>query len=418
MARATQPDTRSDRPRNRLIAIIIAANSGNFQMSSKLENTISILSRLVGFETISGRPTHDIIGYVEDFLKSHGVEASISFDDDGERSNIFATIGPEVDGGVVFSGHTDVVPVEGQNWSTDPFELVRRNGNLYGRGSVDMKGFLACVMASVPEWMQRPLKRPIHIAFSYDEETGGHGMPVLLEDMAAKNYRPSIVIVGEPTGMKLITGHKGGYEMYTEVHGLETHSSVPSAGVNAISYAVRLIDWIDRTGRAFAAKPRGDSPFNPPYTTLNVGIINGGSAANATAGHCAFRWEFRPLPGDDGRAVLADLQKFADEELLPEMRKTHPAAAIDITVLAAVPPLDNRNAALAAQFVCELTGQNSEDVVSFGTDGGYFSDKGFSTVVFGPGDIMRAHKPDEYIKESELAAGLEFLARAGERLCR
>ena len=387
-------------------------------MSEHLEHTIEILRQLVGFETISGRPTHDIVGYIEAYLNGHGVECSLSFDDAGERANVFATIGPEVDGGVVFSGHTDVVPVDGQIWSSKPFELTRKDGRLFGRGSVDMKGFLACVMASVPVWKTQQLKRPVHVAFSYDEETGGHGMPVLLKDLAGKTYRPSVVIVGEPTDMKLITGHKGGFEMRTEVHGLETHSSIPFAGVNAISYAARLIDWIDRKGRAFAAAPDPDSPFNPPYLTLNVGIIHGGAAANATAGHCAFDWEFRPLPGQNGHAVLDEMRAFADEELLPEMRKTHRQAAINIIVQADVPPLDNRNAALAAAFVRELTGQNSEDVVSFGTDGGYFSDKGFSTVVFGPGSITRAHKPDEFILESELADCLTFLTNAGNRLCR
>jgi acetylornithine deacetylase len=387
-------------------------------MSEHLEHTIEILRQLVGFETISGRPTHDIVGFIETYLNSHGVECSLSFDEAGERANVFATIGPEVDDGVVFCGHTDVVPVDGQVWTSSPFELTRKDGKLFGRGSVDMKGFLACVMASVPVWQTQQLKRPVHVAFSYDEETGGHGMPVLLKDLAGKTYRPSVVIVGEPTDMKLITGHKGGFEMRTEVHGLETHSSMPSAGVNAISYAVRLIDWIDRKGRQFAAKPDPDSPFNPPYLTLNVGIIHGGAAANATAGQCAFDWEFRPLPGQDGHAVLDELRAFADKELLPEMRQTHRQAAIDIIVRADVPPLDNRNAALAAAFVRELTGQNSEDVVSFGTDAGYFSDKGFSTVVFGPGSITRAHKPDEFILESELADCLAFLSKAGERLCR
>ncbi len=384
----------------------------------QLQDTIDILSRLIGFETISGRPTHDIVGYVKDYLHTHGVECSISFDETGERANVFATIGPQIDGGVVFSGHTDVVPVEGQIWSKPPFELTRQDGKLYGRGSVDMKGFLACVLGAVPAWKAMPLKRPVHIAFSYDEETGGHGMPLLLKDMAGKSYRPEIVVVGEPTDMKLITGHKGGYEMRTEVTGLECHSSLPHAGVNAISYAVKLIAFIEEMGAGCAAKPYAGSEFIPPFTTFNVGTIHGGSATNATAGHCAFGWEFRPMPGEDGRSMIAELERYASQELVPLMRKMHPDASIKIIVDAEVPPLDNRNAARAAEFVAGITGQNAEHVVSFGTDGGYFSDQGFSTVIFGPGSISRAHKPDEFILESELAEGLEFLMSAGDRLCR
>ncbi len=387
-------------------------------MVKDLELTIDILSNLVGFETISGRPTHGIIGYVQEYLAGHGITSSISYDEAGERANLFATIGPETDGGVVFSGHTDVVPVEGQDWSCDPFRLERKDGKLYGRGSVDMKGFLACVLASVPAWKKMALKRPIHIAFSYDEETGGLGMPVLLADMAGKAYRPAVVIVGEPTGMKLITGHKGGYEMRTVVHGLETHSSLPHTGVNAISYAVKLIAFIENMGAECAAKPHEGSEFIPPFTTFNVGTIHGGTATNATAGYCAFGWEFRPMPGENGRAMIARLEKYAAEELVPEMQKVHPQAGIEIIIDAPVPALDNSNAGPAAAFVSAITGQNSEDVVSFGTDAGYFSDEGYSAVVFGPGSIAQAHKPDEYITEAALGEGLDFLHKAGERLAR
>ena len=383
-----------------------------------LESTIEILNDLVGFETISGRPTHAITGYIEHYLKQQGVACSLSFDEAGERANVFATIGPETDGGVVFSGHTDVVPVEGQIWQTDPFKLTAKDGKLFGRGSVDMKGFLASVLASVPAWKQMPLARPIHIAFSYDEETGGLGMPVLLESMSRFAFRPAIVIVGEPTDMKMVTGHKGGYEMRTGIRGLETHSSKPHKGVNAISYAVKLIAKMEQIGGKLAKHPQANSEFDPPYTTINVGVINGGTATNATAGFCTFNWEFRPMPGEDGATIIAEIERYASESLLPEMKRAHPGATIDIITEAAVPALDNRNAALAAQFVCELTGQNSEHVVSFGTDAGYFSDQLFSTVVIGPGSIDRAHKPDEFITKGELADALAFLKKAGEHLSR
>ncbi len=385
-------------------------------MSSDLENTIAILERLVGFPTVSGGPTHDILNYVQEYLSGHCVTSHLSFDETGEKANLFATIGPEIDGGVVLNGHTDVVPVEGQAWSSDPFVLRREGGRLYGRGSVDMKGFLACVLGSVPGWKSLDLARPLHIAFSYDEETGGYGLPVLLEDMAGRTYRPSIVIVGEPTEMNIISGHKGGFELTTDITGLETHSSIPSAGLNAIHYAARLVTKIENVADDFASRPHEGSPFDPPYATLNVGTIKGGTMRNATAGYCSFDWELRPMPGEDGSAALEEIEQYAKQVLETEMREHYPQARIETKASALVPALDNRTAHEAVAFVCEITGLNSEGVVSFGTDGGYFSDAGFPTVVFGPGSISRAHKPDEYIETSELAEGLAFLRKVGERL--
>ncbi|MEM1199274.1 MAG: acetylornithine deacetylase [Pseudomonadota bacterium] len=387
-------------------------------MSDTLDNTITILERLVSFDSISGKPTHGIVGYIQDYLSSQGVESTLSYDDAGERANVFATIGPEIDGGVVLNGHTDVVPVEGQNWRSDPFTLTRDGTKLHGRGSVDMKGFLACVLGAVPTFKDAGLNKPIHIAFSYDEETGGYGMPVLLEHMAGKAFRPSVVIVGEPTEMKIITGHKGGYEMRTEITGFEVHSCDPFKGVNAISAAMKLISKIEEIGARFAANPYSGSPYDPPHTTLNVGIIEGGAARNATAGWCNFDWEFRPMPGEDGDEVVEELKAFAETEMLPAMKAVNPAASINIITESPVPPLDDHNATEAAEFVSEVTGLNSRGVVSFGTDAGYFSDKGFSTVVFGPGSITRAHQPNEYIETGELAQGLDFMTKIAQRLSR
>ena len=387
-------------------------------MSEALDNTVTILERLVSFDSVSGRPTHGIVGYITDYLAGHGIEATLSYDPDGERANVFATIGPEVDGGVVFNGHTDVVPVAGQEWSSDPFILTRKGDRLFGRGSVDMKGFLACVLGAVPAFKAADLKKPVHIAFSFDEETGGLGMPYLLQHMAGKSFRPSVVVIGEPTEMNIITGHKGGYEMRTEVTGFEVHSSDPGKGVNAISCAMRLIAKIEEIGARLAARPAPGSPYVPPYTTFNIGTISGGVVRNATAGWCNFDWEFRPLPGDDGAAIIAEIDAYAAETLLPVMRAVSADADIRNIAEVWVPPLDDRNATEATEFVSKVTGLNSCDVVSFGTDGGYFSDAGFSTVVFGPGSINRAHKPDEYIEIAELAEGLDFLEKAALRLAR
>jgi len=388
-------------------------------MPTPLDATIDILARLVGFDSVSGRSTKGINGYIADYLETLGVAVRMSFDEDGERANVFATVGPaDAPGGVLFNGHTDVVPVEGQVWASDPFTLIRKGDRLHGRGAVDMKGFLACVLGAVPAWQAMDLAAPIHIAFSYDEETGGHGMPVLLADMAAHGARPDIVIVGEPTEMKIVSGHKGGTDLRTQVTGLAAHASDPRRGVNAIAYAARLIARIEETATALAANPRAGSPFEPPYATLNVGMIEGGTMRNGLADACSFDWEIRPLPGDDAQSVLAGIDAFAQQELVPEMRRTHAHAAIRTETVVEIPPLDNATAGAAVAFICETTGLNGEDVVSFGTDGGYFSGAGFSTAVFGPGSISRAHKPDEYIEVGELAEGLAFLTRVGERLTR
>jgi len=361
------------------------ASNRRTYMPNTLENAVEILEKLVSFESLSGRPTHGIVGFIQEYLTRHGIEVTLSYDKTRERANVFATIGPQVDGGVVLNGHTDVVPIEGQQWSSDPFRLTRKGDRLYGRGSVDMKGFLACVLASVPTFKAAKLNRPIHIAFSYDEEIGGYGMPVLIDSMATNSFRPEVVIIGEPTQMQIVTGHKGGYEMRTEITGFATHSCDPTKGVNAINAAMK-------------------------------GTIEGGAARNATAGWCHFNWEYRQMPGEDGARTIAEIEAYANNELLPAMKAVSSCADIKIITEVAVPALDDRNATQAAAFVSAVTGLNSRSVVSFGTDGGYFSDADYSTVIFGPGNIDRAHKADEYIEMDELAQGLDFLSKVAARL--
>ena len=383
---------------------------------SNLSQTVEILRALVGFDSTSGKPTHEIIAYIQEYLSSHGIESSLSYDDKGERANIYATIGPHVAGGVLLNGHTDVVPVDGQNWSTDPFVLTQKDERLYGRGSVDMKGFLACVLGSVPLFKDADLKRPIHIAFSYDEEIGGLGMPVLLSAMADYPAQPDVVIVGEPTGMKIVTGHKGGYEMRTEIIGHAVHSCDPTFGANAINAAMKVIAKIESMAQERAANPISGSHFVPAYPTFNIGTIEGGAARNATAGWCNFDWDYRPMPGEDGALVIAEIEDYARTEVLPALRAISPDTDVRIITETAVPPLDDSNAEMAAAFVSAVTGINSREVVSFGTDAGYFSDADFSTVAFGPGDISRAHKADEYIQLTELAQGLTFMTKIAEAL--
>lgn len=384
-------------------------------MNPQLNQAIKILEKLVSFDSISGRSTEGIVKYICDYLANHGVEASLSKDSTGERANVFACIGPRVDGGVLFNGHTDVVPVLGQDWHTEPFTLTQIDDRLHGRGSVDMKGFLACMLAAVPVFKQAPLKKPIYLAFTYDEEIGGLGMPVLLDYMSAEGIAPEIVIVGEPTGSSIVTGHKGGFEMRTEVTGAEVHSCDPTKGVNAIVYAMKMIRKIEDIARGIANSPDSNSPYYPPYTTFNVGKIDGGMARNATAGWCHFYWEIRPLPGEDTQPILTEIESHA-EELRAQMQATNPETDIKIITEVAVPALNDQNADAAREFISNITGLNSQQVVSFASDAGYFSAAEFSTVLYGPGSIDRAHKSNEYITLGELEDGLVFLSKAAQFL--
>ncbi|WP_299373054.1 acetylornithine deacetylase [uncultured Kiloniella sp.] len=378
-------------------------------MTELLASTKEILSKLVSFQSLSGQSNLDMIGYIEEYLKEHGVSSSLSYDETKQKANLYATIGPEVKGGVVLNGHTDVVPVKGQTWTIDPFVLTERNNRLYGRGAVDMKGFLACSLAMVPVFQAQNLQRPIHVSFCYDEEIGGFGAPVLADDIITKNFKPDAVIVGEPTNMSLVTGHKAGMEITTRFTGFEVHSSQPEKGVNAIEFASRFIGKILEVGARLAAAPKIGSPFDPPYTTCNVGRIDGGAASNITAGRCEMIWEIRPIPGDNGQAIFQEILDFSDHVLLPEMRKISPDANIETILDADVPSLDACDDSPAVQLIRTLTGSNVQNVVSFGTDAGYFERVGLSTVVFGPGSIDQAHKPDEFIEISELERCLTFL---------
>jgi len=391
---------------------------GENWMQNYLETCLKHLHQLVGFETISARSNLDFIDYIRAQLGAQGVASNISYDETGKRANLHALIGPVVAGGVVLNGHSDVVPVAGQDWTSPPFELTRRGNHLYGRGSVDMKGFLACMLAAVPLWQQKTLKKPVHISVCYDEEIGGFGAPVLVADMAKTAPRPAVAIIGEPTGMKMVTAHKGGLELVTTITGLDNHSSDPRRGVNAIFFAARFIARIEQIGQRLAASPQADSVFDPSYTTVNVGAIKGGAASNIVAGTCSFKWEVRPMPDFNGQQVVAELNQFAEGELLPEMRKVSPIAEIKTIVEADIPGLGTQQGELAVALVSAITGLNSTQAVSFGTDAGHFAHGGISTLVMGPGNIDRAHKADEYIEVSELADCLKFFDQLGDELAR
>ena len=303
-------------------------------MNSLQASAEAILADLVSFPSLSGTPNGAIVGHIKDYFENLGISVTLDSHEDGERFNLFATIGPPGDGGILLSGHSDVVPANGPGWTLDPFKLHKENGRLYGRGAVDMKGFLAMAMAVAPAFkgVEDNLQMPLHYAITFDEEVGSVGaaqMPAFLEKQKIK---PSIAIIGEPTGMQPFIGHKGGLEMTAELHGTAGHASDPRGAVNAIYYAARLIDFIEAKAKALAAAPDPQSAFDPPYTTLSVGQIEGGEARNIIANHCRFLWEIRPLPEDDPYKILAEIQHFVDHELIPEMQAVHQDARIDLMV--------------------------------------------------------------------------------------
>jgi acetylornithine deacetylase len=368
-----------------------------------------MLARLVAFPTVSSESNLDCIGFIADYLAAHGVESRLVPSADGRKANLHATIGPKVEGGIVFSGHTDVVPVAGQDWSSDPFLLTERNGRLYGRGTCDMKGFDALVLAAVPRMVAADLARPIHIALSYDEEVGCQGAPFLVEDMLRNVPTPSAVIVGEPTRMKVVNGHKGSVSYFTTVRGHSVHSSRIDEGVSAVMVAARLVVWHDDRLRENKASCDPANPFAPPYTTLHCGMIQGGTAANIVAGECTFVTDIRAIPTDDPWAYRARYEAYVRDVIEPEMRAIAPGTGVEIAHRAAVPGLRPESDGEAERLARRITGDNGTHVVSYGTEAGIFQNAGWSSVVCGPGDIAQAHQADEYIELSEFVAGERFI---------
>jgi len=373
----------------------------------------ALLDRLVSFPTISRDSNLALIDFVEDYLRGHGIAPVRVPSPCGNKAALYAHIGPEIDGGVVLSGHTDVVPVEGQDWSTDPFVVTARDGRLYGRGTCDMKGFDALALAAVPLALKRGIKRPLQIALSYDEEIGCTGAPPMIDHMVSHGMpRANCVIVGEPSMMQVVTGHKGGVGYSVHVRGYEVHSSTPHLGVSAIMQGARLIDWANQVNAETAALPPGPvaAQFEPPFTTLHVGMISGGTAHNITARDCHFGFDFRVVPGDDLAAWTARLRAKA-AEIAAQMQAVRPEAGITLTQRFDVDPLVPEVDGMAEQLARQLTGDNGRHVVSYGTEAGQFQARGYSAVVCGPGDIAQAHQADEYITEAQFEAGERFMER-------
>ncbi|MBT4486317.1 MAG: acetylornithine deacetylase [Rhodospirillaceae bacterium] len=374
-----------------------------------------MIDRLVAFDTTSRESNLGLIHFVRDYLADHGVESTLIHDKSGAKANLFATVGPMIDGGVVLSGHTDVVPVDGQDWSTDPFLVTERDGRLYGRGTADMKSFIAIALALVPDMVARGLSLPIHFALSYDEEVGCLGAPDLSRHLQGLPCRPQALIVGEPTEMKVVNAHKGCCAIRTIVTGLEGHSSETHKGVNSIFAAAKLVNYL--SDRADELQTSNVNPrFDPPYTTIQVGTIQGGTAGNIIPKETTFWWEYRALPDVDGPSIVTDFRAFAEAEVLPRMRKTHPEADIKIDVRGEVIPLLPEDGSPAETLVLALTGSNQTYAVSYGTEAGIFQKDGVASVICGPGSISVAHRPDEYIEISQVEACTDLMHKLINRL--
>ena len=376
-----------------------------------------ILDRLVGFPTVSRESNLAIVDWIEEYLAGFGVKAQRVYNADGTKANIYANIGPEVEGGVILSGHTDVVPVDGQDWDTDPFEVVEKDGRLYGRGTCDMKGFDALALAAVPLALERGVKRPLQIALSYDEEVGCIGAPSMIEEMARLMPRAAGAIIGEPSMMKVVTGHKGGYAVRTHVRGFEVHSSQPHNGVSAVMEAARLIDWANKVNAESAAARPGPmaAMFDPPYTTAHVGTVHGGTAENITAKDCRFIMGFRVVPGDDPEVWKARYIDYV-REVEAGMKAVRPETFIAVQASFGVPGLVPEEDGAAEAIARRLTGDNAQNVVSYGTEAGQFQRGGFSAVICGPGNIDQAHQQNEFISVEQFNAGWAFMEKLVDSL--
>ena len=374
-------------------------------------NSVQILTDLIGFRTISGENNSALINYCEDYLHKLGASSFKTFDKEKKRVNLFATLKAKKINGIkpiILSGHTDTVPVS-KSWSTDPFKATVKGDKLYGRGSCDMKGFIAYTLAFAPIYAKTNLNRDIHFCFTFDEETACLGAPILIEELKKRKIQDGICIIGEPTKMKIIDAHKGCYEYTTYFEGLAGHSSAPHKGVSAVEFAARYATKLIELREELKKRVPKDSIFDPPFSTLQVGGIFGGIAHNVIADKCHINWETRPVIKEDGVFLNNEIDKYANEILLPEMKKIFPKSTIKKEIIGEVTGFDRVKKSEACELVSSLTGDNSREVVSFGTEAGLFQEIGISTVVCGPGSIEQAHKVDEFIELDELKKCLKFL---------
>lgn len=384
-------------------------------MTGKTYSQLELIEKLVSFPTVSEDSNLPLIDFVHDYLSGWGIESHYVFNDDRQKANLYATVGPNVEGGIVLSGHTDVVPVAGQAWDTDPFNVVEKDGKLFGRGTADMKSFSAIGLSLVPEMLAAGLKRPIHFALSYDEEVACLGAPDMIAEMGVKCPPAHGVIVGEPTEMQAVTAHKAIADIVTKVRGHEVHSSLIHTGVSAVMVAARLITWWEDRMLAGAKAADSASLFDPPYSTFHCGQIEGGTAHNITAKDCWFVTDIRTVPSETPHEHLEAYFEHLRETVVPAIKAIHPSCDIETEIIADVPGLRPEENGNAEAFVRSITGDNGDHVVAYATEGGQFQDGGFSTVVCGPGSIEQAHQPNEYIELSQVEAGTDFIRKVIQR---
>lgn len=379
-----------------------------------LADTVALLDRLIAYPTVSSGSNLDMIGDLADRLAHSGARVDLFHDAAGGKANLFATLGPDRPGGLVLSGHSDVVPVADQDWASDPFQMRENDGRLFGRGSCDMKGFIAAATVMAQDFGQHQLKRPIHFAFTYDEEVGCLGARALVPELQKRGIQPAMAIIGEPTEMRVIEGHKGCCEYTVRFSGQEGHGSAPERGVNAAEYAVRYVSELLQLRAQLQGRAPKGGRFEPPWTTLNVGRISGGVAHNVIAGKAEVEWEMRPVQDGDADFVKTHLLNYVQRDLLPAMRAICPDADIATEVIGEVAGLEVMDENAARDLVAGLIGANGADVVPFGTEAGLFQQMGMSVVVCGPGSIEQAHKPDEFVSLDQLQSCLDMLKKLGQ----
>ena len=380
------------------------------------DRSIAMLEKLVSFDTVSRNSNLAFMDYVQGLLRSHGIESRLVHNEERTKANLLASIGPAVERGIVLSGHTDVVPVDDQDWHSDPFHVVERDGLLYGRGTADMKSFIAVILAALDVITAASLKVPIHLAFSYDEEVGCAGVPSLIRVLNAELPRPRAVIVGEPTDMKVVSAHKGITGVRTTVTGHEAHSSQTHRGVSAVMVAAELIHHLQSLAAEAMARGPHNTLFEPSHTTITVNQIVGGTALNIMARSCTFHWDVRALPEDDPDAYIARFRKHCDETVLPRMRAIAADCSIETVPRAGTPALRLEPHSDSEDLVRALTGDNATRAVSFAAEAGQFQREGLSTVICGPGSISQAHQPDEFISREQIAACTHFIHELVKRL--
>lgn len=378
--------------------------------------TLELMRTLVAFPTVSRDSNLELIDYVRELLRPLDADVRLTFNDDRRKANLFATLGPRGEPGIALSGHTDVVPVDGQEWTTDPFTLAERDGRLYGRGTSDMKSFIACALALAPEPVRRGLKTPLHLAFSYDEEVGCLGVRDLLSDMVQAGIRPASCIVGEPTEMRPVIAHKGKQSYRCTVRGRASHSAYAPYGVNAVEAAAEAVAFLKQLARRHRDRGPYDRGFDVAYTTVHTGVIRGGTALNIVPQDCVFDFEFRNLPGDDPNALLREFEAHVRQVIEPEMHAVDARTGFSIVKMSEIPALDTGAEAEITALAQEFSGSNDFAKVSFGTEASQFQVAGVPTVVCGPGSIRQAHKPDEFVTLEQVARCETFLRRLFQRM--